>query len=1186
MQTPVWHIEMLGQFRLRRGEQVVTRFRTTKAALLLARLALYPRQAHAREELADLFWPDAEPQIGRNRLKQEISTLRRILEPEGEPYGSVLQANRNLIGLREGTVQTDAGEFESLVAQAAAKPGNRLILLAQAANMAGGELLPGFYEDWILRERDRLNLLRADTFRRLAAAQEEAGQIEAAIVTLQQLFALDPAQEATTAHLMRLYIQSGQAGFARRQFARWEQIAREELDSAPSPWIRELAAQANALNRLPNAAPRANEITVDDHNATGNYSAGTTKAQPSTLPLDVPASFGAGFSPVDADADAQTLSFSPCLPLTLTRFFGRETEQNHLRDWLAPPTGLEEAQSEMLPSRLVTITGVAGTGKTRLAIAVAQSLVPEYAGAVAFVALADQTAPERIAESLLTALRLSRTGNNAPMELLVSRLSQAPHLLVFDNFEHLVEGGAEWLADLRTRVPALICLVTSRRKLELEGEHEWLLAPLPIPVESCWLRVEGDNATDSQVSAAISQPHFPQPTTLNPQLTACSSVQLFLDRARIARPDFQLNARNAEAVAAICARLEGLPLALELAAARVNLLSPAQILKQLEQRFAFLVSKRRDISERHRSLSAALQWSYGLLPPNLQTFFCRLSVFRGGFTHEAAQSVCEPANALEMLEQLRAWSLIFVEEIGGETRCRLLETMREWGEEHLSADARAMLRERHADFFAALVELALPQLYRAEQKQWLERLEADWNNIRAAMAWSLDENLQGVAARKIAGSAWYFAQMRGYAAECERWLEHTLRTPLPSALRAPLLFGLGYLAKTASREAQALSWLRQAFAAYEQCGDVNGMAFSACYLGAVSLLPFAERQAWTQQSLALCRASGNRHGEACALLESRSQQKRLADQIRVLEQSCALFRESGDWRHLAIATGELCFLFHRQTRLAEAEAMAVESLALVRDLGEIPVTAHTLWLLSGAVREQGRYAEAEAHLKEALELCRRFGVSSVAHALYTMALGFVYVHQEKWSSARVLYEQAQTEFQLFHNQKGSANAGICLAALCFLEGRDQEAREHLSSSWTVLQEVGEEYWHASIFHWQARIAVRSGDLSAAVNFLKEEVAYRAKGDGPLTQVIGVEASARIAAAMSENHRAARWLAAAQAAREQIGAPLPPIEQAPMNNLLHTLRERLGEPVFAAAWEQGKHLTIAQAFAEAQTYFSF
>ncbi|HLV80822.1 MAG TPA: hypothetical protein VKT32_11095 [Chthonomonadaceae bacterium] len=284
-------------------------------------------------------------------------------------------------------------------------------------------------------------------------------------------------------------------------------------------------------------------------------------------------------------------------------------------------------------------------------------------------------------------------------------LSAQPSLLILDNFEQVAAGGAPVVRTLLKRVESLICLVTSWRTLRLAGEREFPVPPLPVPHEA-----------DS-----------PE------QLLHTASAQLFVDRAQAVRPAFQVTAGNAGDVALLCAELEGLPLAIELAAARAKALTPSQIRERLSERFALLASKKSDKGERHRSLWAAIDWSYHLLPPDLQQFFARLSLFRGGWSLEAAAAVCNEPLALDYLSQLQGHSLLSAEESAPELRFGMLESLRDYAAEQLQEKERQNVARQHGDYFLRLAEQSSSQLTGPEQQRWLARLEREHDNLRAAL---------------------------------------------------------------------------------------------------------------------------------------------------------------------------------------------------------------------------------------------------------------------------------------------------------------------------------------------------------------------------------------------------------------------------------------------------------------------
>jgi predicted ATPase len=448
--------------------------------------------------------------------------------------------------------------------------------------------------------------------------------------------AADPLREETQHSVIRLLAAQGETEAARAEYRQFERLLRRELDAAPSPELRAFVEQLETEIRP----------------------AGKPIPRRSASPL-LPA----------ASTPPSPIGY---LPRQLTRFFGREREIAAVREMLLDAD-----------SALVTLTGPGGTGKSRLALQVAQKVREAYQGAAWFVPLQDLAGPWLIFDRVLEILRLPRSAEIEPLEQIVGFLSSQRSLLVLDNFEHLVEGEGGRLQQLLEQVQTLTVLATSRQLLGADGEQEFSVSPLPIPMEHGSI----------------------------PQLLENESVQLFVDRAQVVQSDFQLTARGAVAVATLCARLEGLPLTIELAAARIRVLTPVQMLERLQERFTLLARPRQVADPRHQSLRAALDWSYHLLSSDLQRFFAGLSIFRGGWSLAAAATVVGAHTdgageiaALDSLSQLRDAYLVLADDHGKEVRFRLLETLREYADSNLSAAERSTLARRHVCYYQKLLE--------------------------------------------------------------------------------------------------------------------------------------------------------------------------------------------------------------------------------------------------------------------------------------------------------------------------------------------------------------------------------------------------------------------------------------------------------------------------------------------------
>jgi predicted ATPase len=452
------------------------------------------------------------------------------------------------------------------------------------------------------------------------------------------------------------------------------------------------------------------------------------------------------------------------LPLQPTLLVGREKEVADLCDLL-----LSDETS------LLTLTGPGGIGKTRLALQAAADLLDDFPDGTFFVALASLTEAERFFSAVAVTLGVKETGERPLVETLKDYLGERHLLLLLDNFEQVL-GAAPAVTELLGAAPGLKVLVTSRAPLGLYGEHEYAVPPLSVPDVK----------------------HLPDLKTLSQY----EAVRLFIERAKSAKADFEVTDESAPAVAEICVRLDGLPLAIELAAARIKMLPPNELLHRLTSRLKLLTGGARDLPERQRTLRATIEWSFALLEEGEQLLFARLAVFSGGRTLEAIEAICDaegdlPMGAFDGVSSLLDKSLLRQEEgPGGEPRFVMLETIHEFAREKLGESAEAEeIKRTHAQYFLTLAEEADPELKGPDQLEWLERLEAEHDNVRAALSWASERKDVEVALR-LGGALWWFWLVRGYHSEGRGWLEEALAMEGRGSpeVRAMALVGVGALA--------------------------------------------------------------------------------------------------------------------------------------------------------------------------------------------------------------------------------------------------------------------------------------------------------------------------------------------------------------------------------------------------------
>jgi predicted ATPase/Tfp pilus assembly protein PilF len=641
----------------------------------------------------------------------------------------------------------------------------------------------------------------------------------------------------------------------------------------------------------------------------------------------------------EADSDTKPLDRrTPRLPAQHTRFFGREEEISQLMEMLSP-AGETDSAERIAAQRLVTLLGPGGSGKTRLATQVAGKLVDAFDGAVYFVPLADVVEEHGIAEATMSALGIQPQHSRKPLVQIAGHLGDGPALLVLDNMEQLPGCGSQFVNELLAKVPDVVCLATSRKVIGLDGEREYQVQPLPVPT----------------------MPGTPD------RLIEFASVQMFVDRAQNVLPAFQVTERNADALAAVCEKLEGIPLAIELAAARVKALTPAQILTQLDDRFGFLVSRNSNRDTRHQTLRAAFDWSFDLLSEELRRFLAVLSVFRGGWSLEAARAITADPDALEVLEQLIERSLVIAREIGDEMCYQMLESLREYASEKLSEKARSMALLRHAQFFGRVAEEAEPKLRWSDADEWIERLDADRLNLMSALAFTKGEE-DGL---RLAGALWRFWYLRGYHHEGLEQLETALAAfpaGTPEA-RAKANLGLGVLAQHQGDPGHADALLQSSLELAQEAGDafLTGEALHNLALLAVQRGDRGQARELSERALEQRYAINDRWGAAATLCTLGSIEQGLGNASgaeKYYRESRRIYEEIGDDRQSALVLNNLGTLSLENGDLAEARLSHELSLSLFRQ-------QKNRWAVAAALNNLGEVALGQGDPERAVDLFRQ-----------------------------------------------------------------------------------------------------------------------------------------------------------------------------------------------------------------------
>ena len=608
--------------------------------------------------------------------------------------------------------------------------------------------------------------------------------------------------------------------------------------------------------------------------------------------------------------------------------------------------------------RLVTVTGPGGVGKTRLSLQVGADLLEAFPDGCWFVDLAAIRDPVLLPAAIAGVVGVREEGGRSLAQALADHLKDRALLLILDNLEQLT-AGAPTIADLLAAAARLKVLVTSRVRLGLRGEHEVVIDPLPTP--------------------------DPKSLTSVDQLNHFAAVRLFIQRAEAAKPGFTVTNETAPAVAEICYRLDGLPLAIELAAARIKLFAPESLLRRLERRLPVLSGGARDLPTRQRTLRDAIAWSHDLLGSDEQALFRRLAVFAGGATFESAEAVTNPEGDLDVFETLPLLvdhSLVRpVERSDGEPRFAMLETIREFGMERLAQTGEETgIRRAHAEYMLTMVEAVAPELVRSEQVTAFARLDDEYANLRSALGWSLEED-EGEIALRFGAALWRYWMVRGLMSEGRRFLDRALAKEALAAVHeagATALYGAGALAEDQHDFARATEVYHASLALCAARGDHSGMARARAGLGSLAITQgnLDEAETLYGQVQAAASEAGDRWQTMVATLNLGNIALYRGDldfATAQYEAALGLLYELGDRHGVALALANLGVVAQRRGELERAVTHYQDSLVLSRELGSQAATAKALLNLGDVLLSQGEARTAIARLEEALDLFRKMG---------------------------------------------------------------------------------------------------------------------------------------------------------------------------------------------------------------------
>ncbi|MBI1743002.1 tetratricopeptide repeat protein [Candidatus Acetothermia bacterium] len=1102
-------VSLFGGFHAERDDFAIKNFHSQKTQLLLAYLMVYRQRAHPREVLANLFWEDTPERAAAN-LRAALHALRQLIEGSRGQFGSyVLSEGGALRFNTQSAYWLDIEAFEHAVAASQKASGEeKVVRLREAVELYQGDLLAGFYEDWVLIEQQHFRDLYLQALKELIAYHQERREYEQAIAWARRALETSALQEEFHQILIQLYTQSGNRAAALKQYVECEAILKRELHLKPSPELRELYEK--------------------------------------TLRGAVP----------DGKKDAVTPSpGSPLrhsLPRSISSFVGRKREVSELKQLLSK-------------TDLLTVTGIGGCGKTRLALSVATALAPEYADGIGWIELAALTEAELIPQAIASVLGLREERNRPLLATLSEYLKSRELLLILDNCEHLIAGCARVVDALLRSCPHMQILATSREALGITGETVWKTPPLFVP------HLENLPSRQEELVSTVSK---------------YEAIELFVTRVTECVPEFAITAQNALTIVEICHRLDGIPLALELAAARARALSLEEILGRLNDALGLLTQGNRTAPHHHQTLRAALDWSFRLLSEQEQLLFRRLSVFAGGFTLEMVEGSCSepPLSALEALDLLTHLinkSLVSVSYREGKVRYHLLDTVRQYAAENLESCGEASaMRKRHGEFFSHLAESSRTALRGPHQVAWLDRLETNHDNLRAALTWNLVHNPK--IGLRMAHGLQHFWSVRGHLSEGRRWIEASLVVedffPVD---RAEALNRAGIMASEQGDYKQAITRYEESLALWRQLGDKRGIVTTLNNLGGIAWArgDFPRARALFEESLALKRKLGD---DKFAVASSLNNLGLIAQTLgeyakaqTLHAESLAIRQELGDKRGMASSFVNLGSIAQAQGDYPTAHSQLERSLALHREIGDRQGTALSLYTLGNLTQITGDYTAARSYHQESLDIRQEVGDKrGISYSL--SSLGGIAQIQGDNSTARSLYEKGLAIQHELGDKQGIAYSLFNLGSIAQTQEDYTTASALHEESLAIKRALGDKRGTANSLSNLGVIAQAQGDDSKAYSLFAESLKMKiGLGDrqGILESLLNL---ATLAETQKSYERAACLFGAAGALRELIRAALSPGNQASFDRSLNTTRDGLGTEAFGKVWAKGRAMTLEEA----------
>ncbi len=1048
----MWHIQMMGTFRVTYKEREFPVHSSKRASSLLAYLAFRNGNAINRDELTEAIWPNDDPEATRARLRTTLTLLGKLIDTGSEEQRNIIQADRLTVTLDAEQCTTDVDNYFALLRRCgrAVHADEAEMLFRETLTIYGGELLPQFEDAWIALERQTLQEKHLQALRSLARLCLARSAYDEAIDFTRQEIACDPLNEDTHVLLMEMYLSQGKAACAIMQYQQLERLLEQSLQVTPSPKAVSLYKQ----------------IRVEH----------SVQAQTSR-----------------SESDRWHLGSSKPL-------YGRQNELLRLTELVAP------FGDKRCRSRLVTVFGPGGVGKTHLSQVVARNLTHDFGDRVWFVPLADLMRPHQIEAAIANAMNIDRAVQVPLQTQILDKLADHGGLLILDNFEHLVEGGDAVVAQLIDASPNVRILVTSRQHLNITGEHLFELLPFHQP------DLSGVERLSALVDAATELP----------------GVSIFLSRAQAVRPGLSLTEENVRAILDICNRLEGLPLSLEIAASRAAVLSMQSLLSHLDDQLDLLVEHRSQSPLRQRSVRNTIQWSYSLLRPELKSLIVNLSVFRGGWLADAASTICvvptcSILHCLDLLDELRTCSLVTTTEVRGQMRFTMLYSITVFAGELLakSGDTETIC-DRHQLWFTEYVERKSP-----ESRADVDAVMDEYQNIVTAIEHGLRERAQrcqSLLSLRLCNTMKDFWMARGLAHEASLLALRLADFDLPEEERAVAQTLAAQLLLPRGEYALAHQLATEALLAAEKSGNIKTLAEAQIVLARISCLrsdysnaaEYAERarrdaeiinspvlQAEAQillgmtnwytanfqvghrhfeQALALYEVAGSKRGQALSRFRISTILRELGDlegARRLINDALPVYRELGDIGGIAMCVHDLALvaLFSGDTNTALEQMQ--EAMLLLKKVGNRGSTASCLTNMAEILRETGRGADGIPILAQAHEIYKALS-DRRGEAGVLQSIAQLYLEDGNLDAAKVtMYSALELEVAI-GSPMGISQSNWQIANICATTAELDLARLHFQSATKMLATVESTQLHAEIMASYSALMVRIGELNGAI----------------------------------------------------------------------------------------------------------